>query len=58
MKRKMLSALLCVAMVASMVAGCGGKKEEAATDAPAASETAEATETAGSAGAGQSLKHH
>lgn len=47
----MLSALLCVAMVASMVAGCGGKKEEAATDAPAASETAEATETAGSAGA-------
>lgn len=51
MKRKMLSALLCVAMVASMVAGCGGKKEEAATDAPAASETAEATETAGSAGA-------
>ena len=51
MKKKMLSALLCVAMVASMVAGCGGKKEEAATDAPAASETAEATETAGSAGA-------
>ena len=35
MKKKMLSALLCVAMVASMVAGCGGKKE-AATDAPAA----------------------
>ena len=41
MKKKMLSALLCVAMVASMVAGCGGKKEEAATDAPAAEASAD-----------------
>ena len=40
MKKKMLSALLCVAMVASMVAGCGGKKE-AATDAPAAEASAD-----------------
>lgn len=38
MKKKMLSALLCVAMVASMVAGCGGKK----ADAPAADASGEA----------------
>ncbi len=43
MKKKMLSALLCVAMVSSMVAGCGGKKEEAATDAPAAESSTDAT---------------
>lgn len=43
MKKKMLSALLCVAMVVSMVAGCGGKKEEAATDAPAAESSADGT---------------
>ena len=27
MKKKLLSALLCVAMVASLVVGCGGKEE-------------------------------
>lgn len=37
MKRKLLSALLCVAMVASMLTGCGSaKSEEAAATAPAA----------------------
>lgn len=52
MKKKMLSALLCVAMVASMAAGCGSKKEEAATDAPASTDTPAASETAeGPAGA-------
>ena len=37
MKKKLLSALLCVAMVASLVVGCGGN-DEAATDAPVATE--------------------
>lgn len=37
MKRKLLSALLCVAMVASMLTGCGSaKSEETAATAPAA----------------------
>ena len=36
MKRKLMSALLCAAMVATMVVGCGAKEEEAA--APAAPE--------------------
>ena len=35
MKKRILSALLCVAMVASLVAGCGGKTETAA-ETPAA----------------------
>lgn len=55
MKRKLLSALLCVAMVASMLTGCGSaKSEEAAATAPAveaetAAPAAEATgETAAS----------
>lgn len=37
MKKKLISALLCAAMVASMVAGCGGK-EKPAPEAPAATE--------------------
>lgn len=41
MKKRLLSALLCVAMVASLVVGCGGK-EEASTDAPAETEEAAA----------------
>lgn len=38
MKKKFVSALLCVAMVASMLTGCGGAKQEAAggAEAPAA----------------------
>ena len=39
MKKKLLSALLCVAMVASLVVGCGAKEAPAA-DAPAATEEA------------------
>ena len=35
MKRKVVSALLCAAMVATMVAGCGNSSEPAATEAPA-----------------------
>lgn len=47
MKRKLLSAVLCTAMVASMMVGCGSKTEEA--EAPAAAETeTEAEETTGS----------
>ena len=42
MKKKLLSALLCVAMVASLVVGCGAKEEAPAADAPAATEEAEA----------------
>lgn len=41
MKKKLISALLCAAMVASLVVGCGGKEEPAA-EAPAATEEAEA----------------
>ena len=40
MKKKLISALLCVAMVSSMLVGCGSKTEEA----PAAETKAEATE--------------
>lgn len=39
MKKRLLSALLCVAMVASLVVGCGAKEEPAA-EAPAATEEA------------------
>ena len=45
MKKRILSALLCVAMVASLVVGCGGKEEPAAApEAPAATEEAPAAE--------------
>ena len=43
MKKKLLSALLCVAMVASLVVGCVAK-EEAPAEAPAATEEAPAEE--------------
>ena len=43
MKKKLLSALLCVAMVASLVVGCGGSNETA-TEAPAATEDATSEE--------------
>ena len=43
MKKKLLSALLCVAMVASLVVGCGGSNETA-TEAPAATEDAASEE--------------
>lgn len=42
MKKKVISALLCVAMVSSMLIGCGSKTEEA----PAAAETEASTEEA------------
>jgi len=45
MKRKLLSALLCTAMVAAMTAGCGGSKTAEApaeTEAPAEENAAEA----------------
>ena len=35
MKKKLLSALLCVAMAATLLVGCGGNKQPAANDAPA-----------------------
>ena len=38
MKKKLLAVVLCGAMALSMLAGCGGKKE----DAPAADANAEA----------------
>ena len=43
MKKKLLSALLCVAMVASLVVGCGGTEEPA--EAPAEETEAPAEET-------------
>ncbi len=54
MKKKLLSVLLCAAMAATMVVGCGGKEEEAAAPAaPAETETeapAEAPAETGKAG--------
>ena len=37
MKKKVLSALISVAMVATLLIGCGAKAEEAPTESPAAS---------------------
>lgn len=34
MKRKLISALLCVAMVGTMLVGCGSKKDDTKADAP------------------------
>ena len=51
MKKKLLSALLCVAMVASLVVGCGGSTEEAAPAEEATTEEA-ATEEAAPAAEG------
>lgn len=43
MKKKMLSALLCAAMVAATLTGCGGSGDSApAAEAPAATEEAPA----------------
>lgn len=45
MKKKLLSALLSVAMVSALLTGCGSSAtEETAATEPAAEETAEATE--------------
>ena len=46
MKKKVLSALLSVAMVATLLVGCGGSKEEAAAPAPEATTEAPAEEEA------------
>ena len=46
MKKKLLSALLCVAMVASLVIGCGSKEEAAAPAEEAAAQADESTEEA------------
>lgn len=43
MKKKILSALLCASMVATMVAGCGNKTEEAPAETPATETTGEET---------------
>ena len=44
MRRKVIALLLCGALAASVLAGCGSAKEEA--NAPAESSTAESGETA------------
>ena len=44
MKKKLVGMLLCVAMTAAMVAGCGDKKEEAPADEPKQEEEADAPE--------------
>ncbi len=41
MKKKVLSVLVCLAMTASMIVGCGVSKVEEATEAPAAKEAVE-----------------
>ena len=58
MKRKLVSALVCAAMVATVLAGCGNKAAET-TDAPAAEETtddAAAEETTDAAASGELIK--
>lgn len=46
MKKKVLASLLCVAMVAATLVGCGSAAEEATTETPAAEEEATAEEEA------------
>ncbi len=46
MKKKLLSALLCTSMAASLFVGCGGAASEGGVDPDAAEETADAEETA------------
>lgn len=41
MKKKVLSALLCASLAATMLAGCGSSSDDAAADAPAAEDTAD-----------------
>lgn len=56
MKKKVLSVLLCVAMTAAMMAGCGSKEETAApaeTEAPAEEETEASAEGEAEAPAGE-----
>ena len=45
MKKKVLSALLCASMVATMVAGCGGSSSETTTDSNAAADNSAAAGT-------------
>ena len=47
MKRKLLSALICVAMVASVLTGCGGNGNDQAASAPATEQEAAPAETGG-----------
>ena len=47
MKRKLIGLLLCVAMTATMLAGCGSKGGDAPADAPAADAPAEAPAESG-----------
>lgn len=54
MKKKVLSALLCVSMVATMVAGCGSKDDGAADDSNAAA-PAGTEEAAAPAGNGETI---
>ncbi len=46
MKRKLISALICTAMAASLLAGCGGSSTEATTADTATEDTADSTEDA------------
>lgn len=46
MKKKLLSALLCTAMMAAMLAGCGGNAETPAAEAPASESPAAETPAA------------
>ena len=45
MRKKGLSVMLCAAMAASLLAGCGGNKPAETTAAPAAETTAAAADT-------------
>ena len=50
MKKKLLSAILCTAMVSTLFVGCGGGNDSADTSADA--ETTEKTEESADAGSG------
>ena len=57
MKKKLLSVILSVAMVASLLVGCGGKTEttteSTATESTAATEKSESTEETAPAASGE-----
>lgn len=50
MKKKVISALLCVAMVSTMLIGCGGKDDAATPEAPAEAEAPAETEASAEGG--------
>ena len=57
MKKKIISALLCVSMVATMVAGCGGSSDTTSADNSNSGVAATATESGSDAAETDSFQH-